>query len=159
MSDRLAVMSEGRIEQLGTPQEVYEEPASAYVADFLGMSNLMDVQVLGPTASGALHIKLGDGVDLTAEARGTEEPGAAKMIIRPERVRVLEQGTSGDNHIPGTVERLVYMGPMVQIVVGLPSGHRLLASVPNQGRGLTFDGGDPVCVHLPPEALRVLGGP
>jgi spermidine/putrescine transport system ATP-binding protein len=157
MSDRLAVMSAGRVEQMGTPQEVYEQPTSAYAADFLGVSNLMDVQVLGRNSSGALRVKLGESVELTAEAGDADGTGAAKMVIRPERVQVLERGVSGSNHIPGTVQRVIYMGPTVQLVVVLPSGHRLLASIQNQGGGLTFEGGDPVSLHLPPVALRVLG--
>jgi spermidine/putrescine transport system ATP-binding protein len=157
MSDRLAVMSEGRVEQVGTPRQVYEEPASAYVADFLGVSNLMDVQVLGRDPSGALRLKLGADLEMTAEAGGGDGTGDAKVVIRPERVRLLEAGASGDNCISGTVERLVYMGPTVQLVVVLASGNRLLVSVPNQGGGPTFEGGDPVTVHLPTDALRVLG--
>ena len=156
MSDRLAVMSEGRVEQLGTPQEVYEAPASAYVADFLGISNMMEVNVAGRTPAGSLRVKLAVDIELTAGMGAEGITGAAKMVIRPERVRVLKASATGENHIPGTVERVVYMGPMVQLVVDLASGHRLLASVPNQGDGAAFDGGDSVSVHLPPEALRVL---
>jgi spermidine/putrescine transport system ATP-binding protein len=156
MSDRLAVMSAGRVEQLGTPQEVYEAPASAYVADFLGVSNLMEVEVVGRTPAGLLRVKLADAVELTANVGAEDLTGAAKMVIRPERVRLLEPGASGENHVAATVERLVYMGPTVQLIVELESGHRLLASFPNQGGGPAFDGGEAVLVHLPPEALRVL---
>jgi len=156
MSDRLAVMSAGRVEQLGTPQEVYEAPASAYVADFLGVSNLMEVDVVGRTSAGWIRVKLADNVELIAAMGAEGITGTAKMVIRPERVRVLEPAASGENHISASVERLVYMGPTVQLVVALSSGHRLLASIPNQGGRPTFDGGDSISVHLPPESLRIL---
>ena len=60
MSDRLAVMANGRIEQVGTPAEVYEEPATAYVADFLGVSNLMDATITGRAPDGAWMIRVGE---------------------------------------------------------------------------------------------------
>src|SRR5512134_3756958 len=60
MSDRLAVMSNGRVEQVGTPSEVYEEPATAYVADFLGVSNLMDASAAGSTSDGRGKVRIGD---------------------------------------------------------------------------------------------------
>src|SRR5215208_3477440 len=60
MADRLAVMNEGRIEQVGTPREVYEEPASAYVADFLGVSNLLDAEAVGETPDGKCRLRAGD---------------------------------------------------------------------------------------------------
>ena len=156
MSDRLAVMSDGRIEQVGTPQQVYEEPASAYVADFLGVSNLMYVRVLARDPSGGVRVKLGDGPELTAESGTWDGSDAAKVVIRPERVRLLDRGATGDNCVAGTVERLVYMGPMVQLVVMLAPGNRLLAYVPNQGGAPDLSGGDEVTVQLPPAALRVL---
>ena len=64
MSDRIAVMSQGRVEQVGPPKEIYEEPATAYVADFLGVSNLMEATANGPTTGGC-RVKLGD-FDLVA---------------------------------------------------------------------------------------------
>ncbi len=73
MSDRLAVMSNGRIEQIGPPREVYEEPSTAYVADFLGVSNLMDAIAYGPTEAGA---RSGSGSSSWSRARGNPMPTA-----------------------------------------------------------------------------------
>ena len=112
MSDRIAVMSQGRVEQVGPPQEIYEEPATAYVADFLGVSNLMDTEVSGGSAAGA-NVKLGEFA-LVAGEGDTDTRGKAKITIRPERI-VLETGAAaGANRVPGMVERVVYVGSILQ---------------------------------------------
>ena len=108
MSDRLAVMSNGRIEQVGPPKEVYEEPSTAYVADFLGVSNLMDATAYGP-AEGGCRVRFGD-FELIAGQGEPDAHGEVKLSIRPERVDLEAAGTSGANRIPGMVERLVYVG-------------------------------------------------
>jgi len=153
MSDRLAVMSNGRVEQIGTPSEIYEEPGTAYVADFLGVSNLMEAQVDG--RDGRAKVRLGD-FELVASKGDTDAVGDVKMVIRPERVRLEPQGTVGENRVPGMVERVVYVGSIMQVIVHLAPGQTLQAWVQNQGEGLPFQQGAPVAVHLPVEALRVL---
>src|SRR5919198_5122381 len=85
MSDRVAVMSNGRIEQIGSPSEVYEEPASAWVADFLGVSNLMEAHADGHGPDGACRIRVGD-FELTARRGDTDASGPVRVVIRPERV-------------------------------------------------------------------------
>ena len=85
MSDRLAVMNHGRVAQLGTPEDVYNEPADAYVADFLGVSNLMDARVEpGGNGQGPCRLRLGD-FTLEAQAGQLDATGAVKVAIRPER--------------------------------------------------------------------------
>ena len=155
MSDRLAVMSNGRVEQIGTPSEVYEEPSTAYVADFLGVSNLMDADAEGADRDGRCRIQLGD-FELVAARGDTDARGDVKVVIRPERVRLEESGTKGENRIPGMVERVVYVGSTMQVIVHLASGPTLQAWVQNQGGGLPFAQGHPLTVHLPADALRVL---
>ena len=93
MSDRLAVMSNGRVEQVGTPSEVYEEPRTTYVADFLGVSNLMDARADGADRQGWTTVRLGE-FELVAEHGDTDARGDVKVVIRPERVRLEEAGTT-----------------------------------------------------------------
>jgi spermidine/putrescine transport system ATP-binding protein len=155
MSDRLAVMSNGRVEQVGTPSEVYEEPRTAYVADFLGVSNLMDARADGVDAQGRGRVRLGE-FELAAAQGDTDARGDVKVVIRPERVRLEESGTSGQNRVPGMVERVVYVGSIMQVIVHLAPGQTLQAWVQNQGEGLPYGQGHPVAVHLPVDALRVL---
>jgi spermidine/putrescine transport system ATP-binding protein len=156
MSDRLAVMSNGRVEQIGTPSDVYEEPTTAYVADFLGVSNLMDAEASGLDAEGrAAKVRLGE-FELTAGQGDTDARGSVKIVIRPERIRLEESGAAGQNRIPGMVERVVYVGSTMQVFVHLAPGQSMQAWVQNTGDGLPYAQGHPVSVHLPPDALRVL---
>jgi len=158
MSDRLAVMNAGRIAQIGTPRYVYEEPADAYVADFLGAANLMDVSVTG--AGSPATLKLGDTTLVTTHACPASVGDAAHAVIRPERVRVEEHGTAGQNRVPALVERVVFLGAATQVMLRLATGAALQALMQNDGdtgrAGLAQ--GTPVHVYLPPDALRVLAG-
>jgi spermidine/putrescine transport system ATP-binding protein len=154
MSDRIAVMSQGRVEQVGGPKEIYEEPATAYVADFLGVSNLMEARASGP-GEGGCKVQLGDFA-LVAGQGDDSTTGDAKITIRPERVDLQPHGASGQNVIPGMVERVVYVGSVLQIILNLAPGQRIQAWVQNEGDELTFASGTPVSVRFPPEALRVL---
>jgi len=155
MSDRIAVMSQGRVEQVGPPKEIYEEPATAYVADFLGISNLMDATADGMGEQNRCKVSLGES-RLLAGAGEPDARGPVKVTIRPERVQLESQGTTGENRVPGMVERVVYVGSIMQVIVHLASGQTLQAWVQNQGEGFAFQQGTAVAVHLPAEALRVL---
>jgi spermidine/putrescine transport system ATP-binding protein len=157
MSDRLAVMAGGRIEQVGTPAELYEAPATTYVAGFLGVANLFPATA-GGRDGGRCRVRLGE-FDLEAAGGDTAASGEVKVVIRPERVRLEPYGTTGPNRVPGMVERLVYQGPATQLVVRLASGEPLQALVQNQGEPLSWQQGTAIAVHLPPDALRVLPDP
>jgi spermidine/putrescine transport system ATP-binding protein len=155
MSDRIGVMSNGNVEQIGTPDEVYEEPANAWVADFLGVSNLMDGRAEGGSADGSCRVRLGD-FGLTAGRGDLAAAGPVKLVVRPERVSLEPHGVSGENRVPGMVERLVYSGPVTQVIVRLAPGETLQAMIPNRGDTIPYEQGTPVSVFLPADALRVL---
>jgi len=154
MSDRIAVMSDGRVEQVGPPEEVYEEPTTTFVADFLGVSNLMSVTARGESG-GRCKVALGE-FELFAANGELGTTGETRMVIRPERVHLEPHETTGDNRIPGMVERVVYLGNANQIIIGLAHGEKIQALVQNTGEELTYRQGDPVKVYMPAEALRVL---
>ena len=155
MSDRLAVMAGGRIEQVGSPAELYEEPATTYVAGFLGVANLMAAMAGGHDGGGRCRLRLGD-FELEASGGDTAATGDVRVVIRPERVRLEPYGTTGPNRLPGMVERLVYQGPATQLVVRLANGEPLQALIQNQGEPLSWEQGTAIAVHLPADALRVL---
>src|SRR5690242_12626708 len=108
MSDRLAVMNHGRIEQLGPPQEVYSEPATMFVADFLGLSNLLDGTAHGRSGSGC-RITVGT-FELSAGTGDLDAQGPTKVLIRPERVSLEPADGTGQNRLPAMIERVVYLG-------------------------------------------------
>ncbi|CAN5485775.1 ABC transporter ATP-binding protein [soil metagenome] len=155
MSDRMAVMSEGEIEQVGTPQQVYDEPTSLYVADFLGVSNTMSGEATGTNGAGGCHVKLGD-FELLAGRGDLDARGEVVIVVRPERVRLESDSTTAENAVPGTVERVVYVGATSQVIVRLPFDQSLQVMVANQGRSEQLSAGQRVSVHIPPDALRVL---
>ena len=150
MSDRLAVMSHGRIEQIGSPAEVYEQPSTAYVADFLGVSNLM-----AASGEGGGRVRLGD-FQFTATHGDLGTRGPVRVVIRPERVHLEDHGTPGDNRIPGMVERVLYVGSVIQVLVHLAHGETLQAWLQNRGGDPPWRQGTAVSVHLPPDAIQVL---
>ena len=152
MSDRLAVMNAGRIVQIGTPRQVYEEPADTYVADFLGAANLMEVEVVS-----AGTVRLGDWT-LASQRCDTAAAGRAHAVIRPERVRIEAHGSPGENRVPAMVERVVFLGAATQVMLRLAPGIPLQALMQNDGEGPDLAPGAPVHCHLPPDALRVLAG-
>ena len=157
MSDRLAVMRAGKIVQMGGPHEIYDEPADTYVADFLGVSNLMAVTVVERGPGHKCVVKLGESA-LAADFGGQEAPDRAHAVIRPERVRIEEFGSAGPNRVPGMVERLVYLGSTTQVMIRLAAGAQIQALVQNDGSAAHLTQGTPVHVHLAPDALRVLAG-
>ncbi len=150
MSDRLAVMLNGKVEQLGTPRDVYQQPETAFVADFIGVSNLMRAH-----SRGAGQVTVG-GVQLVAAAGRTDKTGVVRLAIRPERVRIERTDAAGENRVPVTVERFVYLGSTTQVFVLLPGGERLQALVANEEEVDELDVGERVIAFLPADALRVL---
>jgi spermidine/putrescine transport system ATP-binding protein len=155
MSDRIAVMSNGRVEQVAPPKQVYEEPATVFVADFLGVSNLMDAQARGADGRGSCQVRAGS-FDLRCARGDVSISGQTKITIRPERVKLEKKDSSGENRVPGQVERSVYLGNAVQLIVRLATGNVIQVLMQNSGEEIPFNPGDPVQAHLPADALRVL---
>jgi spermidine/putrescine transport system ATP-binding protein len=173
MSDRLAVMRAGKIVQMGGPQEIYDTPADTYVADFLGVSNLMRVEMVERGPGSRCKVKLGEFV-LDADYGGEDAPDQAHAVIRPERVRIepYQHGSpgssspsassassaSGPNRVPAMVERLVYLGSSTQVMLRVAAGMPVQALIQNDGGEVDLAQGTAVQVHLAPDALRVLPG-
>ena len=155
MSDRVAVMNNGHVEQVAPPREVYDQPATRFVADFLGVSNLIHALAESAEAEG-VRLGLGD-FHISALAGDTAARGAVTCLIRPERVRLEPYEATGANRLPGIVERVVFLGHSVQILVRLAVGENVTALISNTGQDMPYTQGDAVQVHLPAEALRVLG--
>jgi spermidine/putrescine transport system ATP-binding protein len=154
MSDRVAVMRGGNIEQCGEPRELYEAPTTAFVANFLGASNLVPVDVGQGTGNGA---RLGLGsFGLRAELCELGAGEDAVAMIRPENVRLEPHGATGENRVPGMVEEVVYLGFHQEVRVRLANGTLVKVDVPNDDERVGHEQGDPVSVHLPPRHLRVL---
>jgi spermidine/putrescine transport system ATP-binding protein len=158
MSDRLAVMADGLVEQVGTPAGVYEEPGTAYVADFLGVSNLMDGVVEGRNGDGSCRVRIGDLV-VQAGSGDVDATGGVRVCIRPERVELVAGSAVVGDVLPGIVDRVVYVGPTLQLFVHLAGAGQVQVTVPNRGDDMPYRQGEAVGVRLPSAALRVLALP
>jgi spermidine/putrescine transport system ATP-binding protein len=157
MSDRLAVMRDGKIVQIGVPAEVYEQPADTYVADFLGVSNLMPIDIVTRGPGAQCEVRLGEAV-LAVDHGGLDAPDHSHAVIRPERVRIEAFGSAGPNRVPAMVERLVYLGSSTQVFLRLAAGVDIQALIQNDGDQGQLAQGTPVHAYLAPDALRVLSG-
>jgi spermidine/putrescine transport system ATP-binding protein len=152
MSDRMAVMAGGLIEQIGTPADVYDSPATAYVADFLGNANVLPVEVIGSAGDGRTEIRVGGQV---LACRGVAAPGDdVRLVIRPERL-MLEAPDDEAAAIDGTIARVVYQGPTTDIIVRLPGDEEVVVRRPSEHAG-HHSAGEQVTVHCRADAMRLL---
>ena len=155
MSDRIAVMSQGQVEQVGPPQGDLRGAAPRRTSPTSsGVSNLMEGTAEGQ-GTGGCRVTLGEFALIAGEGEA-DTRGASKITIRPERVDLEATGTTGENRVPGMVERVVYVGSILQVFVTLAPGRRIQAWIQNDGGAVPFASGTPVAVHMPREALRVL---
>jgi spermidine/putrescine ABC transporter ATP-binding subunit len=149
LSDRIAVMSGGRIEQLGTPREIYDHPATRFVADFIGAST-----VLRGRAVAADRVSLAPGSILhVAHRAALKEGGEVELAIRPERVRLAAE--PGDNVLEARIETLVYQGAQTEVAARLADGQRVLVFV-TEPAPVPLAIGQSVRLHLPADAFMVL---
>jgi len=165
LSDRIAVMNGGRIEQLGTPEELYDRPRTRFVADFIGTTNVMAGTVASVAGDGAL-VQLEAGGRCVVGADGLAPGDTIEIGVRPEalelRLRVAPDAVAGEgaaagSWLRGTIEQSAYLGTSISYQVRTDGGQRVVASVPRtHGRLAT---GTPVEVRWRSDDALVLGGP
>ncbi len=158
MSDRIAVMNRGQVEQVSIPEEVYDRPTTTFVAGFIGVSNLMPARVSGPG-----RVKLDSGPEVAADT-GALGPGeGCAAVVRPEKLKVSLPGEPSSNgakpHVEGIVESSLYLGTATQIVVNLGGDVRMTVLVPNADeseRQRLPGGGAKVTLSWTPEHMHVV---
>ena len=130
MADRLVVMNEGRIRQIGTQQDLYERPAERFVADFVGRSTFIDGRMDGP----GRFVSAG-GLVIACDATGAGQiAGQASLALRPERLALLKGAAPAmDNSFSGAVEFISYLGSQVDLHVRLSPKERVIVQLPNRG--------------------------
>jgi putrescine transport system ATP-binding protein len=157
MATRIGLLHEGRLAQVGTPAEIYERPASRYVAAFMGAANILPGTVREPGPDAILDL---DGIGL-AQATGpapTAAGSALHVALRPERLRIAPGEAAGINTAAGTVTESAYRGGTMDHHVRLSGGATLLVSQPlanGMGPALLAPG-SAVAVSWPPEACVLL---
>jgi spermidine/putrescine transport system ATP-binding protein len=148
MADQIAVMNRGRIEQLGGPTELYERPQTAFVAGFLGTSNLLPAVVDGDGKA-----VLEDGTEVLLDTTGVQ--GKVAIGVRPEKVR-LGEAREGENRLGGTVRESAYIGVATQVVVGTAAGTVTVFHQNAEAGGVIPAEGSHVTVSWSPEATFVV---
>ena len=146
MADTIAVMNQGRIEQLGTPAELYERPRTAFVAGFLGKSNLLEGTVAGDGV-----VRLGDGTELRARTDGSQ--GAVSVGVRPEKIGL---GEGGVNRLSGQAAASAYIGVATEVVVATPVGELTVFHQNVEAGGVVPAPGSRVTLSWSPEATFVV---
>jgi spermidine/putrescine transport system ATP-binding protein len=147
MADAIAVMNRGRIEQLGPPTELYEKPATAFVAGFLGVSNLLHGSVTAPS-----RVRLDTGDEIVAGVG--DRAGRVAVGIRPEKIRLGPPG-DGDNSLAGSVKETAYVGVATQYVVETAAG-TLIVYVQNDGAAPALQPGAATILSWSPNATFVV---
>jgi len=153
LSDRIAILNRGRIEQMGAPRDIYEHPANAFTARFLGEANLLRGTVLEGGAGGT-YFRVEGGEVLIARPQDKVEGGlAAQLFVRPEKLALSaphgEAVQAGRNRLIGRVRRVSFLGSMVRYAVELASGASLMVDAPNLSGGLPPAVGDEVAATWP----------
>ncbi|MFQ6057350.1 MAG: ABC transporter ATP-binding protein [Anaerolineae bacterium] len=156
LSDRVAIMNQGRIEQVGTPEAIYEEPQSKFVADFIGLSNFIEGIVSAFDDLGRAVIAREDGRLLIPASEDLARGQRILVFVRPNEIRLLsrDQG-GGENTFEGVIEKMTYLGDKIDYRVRL--GRALELRVQTDGTQ-RFQRGEQVRVHLPIERCRAIRG-
>ena len=159
MSDRIAVMNRGHVEQVSMPEEVYDRPTTTFVAGFIGVSNLMPATIPAPG-----RVKLDSGPEIAADT-GSLRPGeGCAAVVRPEKLKVTMAGdgqvlADDEPRVEGIVESSLYLGTSTQIAVNLGGEVRMTVLIPNADeseRQTLPGGGAKVTLSWAPEHMHVV---
>ena len=157
MSDRIAVVNKGRIEQLGPVNDIYHRPQTAFVAHFIGEANVLDVTVRS-VEDGRAHIHLAGGIELLADAANLDaRTTAARVSIRPEKLHLTKHRPAGENVFEAMVVEELFRGAIDELLLRTSCGQRLTAVVANEG-GMAdaLHAGDAVYVQLHPDDIVIV---
>jgi iron(III) transport system ATP-binding protein len=151
LADQVAIMSQGRLVQLGQPRDLYHEPVNRFVAEFVGLSNIVPVEVLDTTADGAtvrFH-------STTISAKGLPDRTVREVyvVFRPETLRISRRV---DHGVPARVVTLAFLGPLVRYTVVVDDGPELIVDMHNPAEDDFFAEGTAVTVHLPDRVPALL---
>ena len=156
MSDRIAVMSDGRLQQIGAPEDIYERPLNHFVADFIGETNFLDATVEGMEGTKAACVLPG-GARIVAEAlEGCRQGDRVSLSVRPEKVRLTPPG-DGPAVLEGSIERPIYLGTDTHYRVRVDESFAMLVRVQNaHGGAHAVQVGDRVALEFDPGAIVML---
>jgi spermidine/putrescine transport system ATP-binding protein len=154
MSDRIAVMNEGRVQQVADPPTLYELPENRFVADFIGQTNVFSGTVES-VSDGRATLRTASGEKVETTAREIEVGEEAHAAVRPEKIRF---GSDGDNTSTVRIRQIVYLGASTQYIAELPDGGNVVLYQQNSREGDHPEVGDEIAVSWDARNCLVLGG-
>jgi spermidine/putrescine ABC transporter ATP-binding subunit len=160
LSDRIAVLSHGQIEQIGTPAEIYERPTTAFVADFIGSSNLLQARIVERNGRGTI-VETDKGLRLCCAADGAVDNagGDVSVLLRPERIRLAAPGlgeVDEPNRFPARIADVTYLGEDLHLNLELTGGQLLRAALKNSITVARFAPARQVDIVVDPDDIRLL---
>ena len=150
MADRLAVMSNGKIQQIGTPRDIFDHPATDFVARFIGAGNFLDGKMVG---GGAAEV---EGLGAVHYSEDTPSMPTVRLLLRPHRIAVGPPEATGVNHFTGTVEQVVYRGEILSLTIAI-GPYRIHADSPTRA-GAVPRKGERVGISIAPDDVTVIPG-
>jgi spermidine/putrescine transport system ATP-binding protein len=160
MSDRIAVMNGGRVEQTGSPREIYEHPRTAFVADFIGSLNAFDLRIDELVGANAV-MRLGENERIVVAVGDGHRPGETlRAAVRPERVQIEAAGRpilDGGSRVEGTIAEIVFLGMYTQFHVDTPTGRLVSHRLADEALA-PLERGARVALSWEPEQASLLGG-
>jgi spermidine/putrescine ABC transporter ATP-binding subunit len=156
MSNRIAVFNEGRIEQVGTPEEVYDQPANKFVADFIGETNFLEGNVTHVAESGCRFRSLGGSEFLLITKKNLAIGEKILVALRPEKIVVLKEKVQGFNHLEGFVEEVIYVGETRRYRVRLNDKESLYVKQQVDFVTQPARGSDKVIIGWPVQGAQIL---
>ena len=158
MSDRVCLMNHGRVEQLGTPHDLYFRPQTVFAADFLGDSNILPASVAGADGEAMLAIRL---PGFEGALRAPRRPGignSVRVMIRPESLRLAQQPEPGWNALPAVVTEMIFAGGVTRYIMKVPGGQQMVLADLTMETSMSVELGREVTVQWRPESTILLPG-
>jgi spermidine/putrescine transport system ATP-binding protein len=156
MSDRVAVINAGRVEQIGTVNEIYYQPATRFVATFIGETNIVEADILSRSA-GRVRCRLEGGLELLVKDDPRVRDGKVLLSLRPEKVRLAHEDTGGQNCFPARISVETFKGAVDDLTIVVQGGLELGALLANDGQQeREFHEGEAVFAWIQPEDINIV---
>jgi spermidine/putrescine transport system ATP-binding protein len=156
MSDRIAVMNEGRVDQIGKPEEIYHSPATVFVANFIGVANLLPARVTEVAGSRVTAVVAGRPVEVSNSAIPVRVGDAATLMVRPERLRLSATALEGRPTVPAEIATVVFQGPVVRCILRAGDGSEIVCHVDHDHTLPGLEPGRTLWVSWETDAARLL---
>ena len=156
MADRIAVFNDGVIQQLATPDELYEKPANCFVAQFIGENNRLNGTVRGIDGNVCVVELDGGGIISTEKVNVDRVGQRATLSIRPERIELAPEEGALPNTVSGRIEELIYLGDHIRVRMSLAGTDAFVVKVPNAADRRMLKKGDQINVGWHTEDCRAL---